>query len=405
MKIAVFDYQLNNGGGKRFLLNLLCALTELDPHLELTLFCAINSGSASFNFEELTKRGIKVQALTSLQRTKTQLSLFSRAIGYGARKLKLYTFKEPDVQEELSKEISARSKDFDLAYFPWPYLLKSPITSCPKIGTFHDFNFKYFFGTLIYNQEQLSFLNESFEEWFKDTTPVVSTYFMKRELQYFYPHVHNVEVVHLASLNLYQGAAMPLNDSFKYDSLLDKPYIVFPVHLTVHKNLGNVIAATSLVNKEQTRFRLVLTGGHTEIIKGKSDYLGLRNNLDTDSDVLGLGYISDSQMHYLLQNSFAVINASLYEAGNGVGLDAWSMGIPVLQSSIPAFEEHLQVQGFKAFTFDPRDASSIAEAIEDCLSNSEKRMEYVKESINAAKRVNWENTATEYLRLFKTLAP
>jgi hypothetical protein len=73
------------------------------------------------------------------------------------------------------------------------------------------------------------------------------------------------------------------------------------------------------------------------------------------------------------------------------------------QSNIPAFEEHLQLQGLQAFTFDPKDVSSITEAIEECLGNSDKRAGFVNQSLIASKKMTWHTTAIHYLELFTSL--
>jgi glycosyltransferase involved in cell wall biosynthesis len=404
MRIAVFDHQLNHGGGKRFLFNLLCALADVDPSIRLTLFCDAEHAAASYDFKEFVKRNIRVQQLQSLQlASPAQHRLHRRAIRYLVRKVETRLYKQRDEKEKLHDEIIELSKGFDIAYFPWPYLLKSPKTACPKVATFHDFNFRYFFGTLVYNNEQIELLNKSIHDWMQDTFPVVSTHFMERELRKFYPQAAAVRVIHLASLNMYRNDDLLPDNLFAYPNLLNEPYILFPVHITAHKNIGNVISATSRVNNDGRRFRLVLTGKNTEMIKGKSSYLGLENSDLEEGDVQGLGYVDDKQMHYLQQKAFAVLNASLYEAGNGVGLDAWPMGTPVLQSNIPAFEEHLQLQGLQAFTFDPKDVSSITEAIEECLGNSDKRAGFVNQSLIASKKMTWHTTAIHYLELFTSL--
>ncbi len=376
----------------------MCALADVDSSISLTLFCDVEQATKLHGFEELTGRNITVKQLHSAQSDKPY-NLSKRAVRYLVRKVKPRFYE----RKELEDEIMNVSKDFDLAYFPWPYLMKSPKTVCPKVATFHDFNFKYFFGTLVYNHDQLRLLNESFIDWMEDSFPVVSTHFMENELRKFYPNVSSVNVIHLASLNMYHKEEMLADDQFSYPHLLNERYILFPVHITSHKNIGNVISATAIVNKKKLRFRLVITGNHTAIIKGKSSYLGLENAGDEQGDVLGLGYVDDKQMHYLQHKAFAVLNASLYEAGNGVGLDAWPMGIPVIQSNIPAFEEHLQLQGVKAFTFDPKDVSSIVKAIEECLDNDEKKISFIKDSLAASVSMTWSKTATQYLKLFTSV--
>lgn len=404
MKLAVFDHHLSYGGGRRFLSNLLCTLADLDHSIEIVLFCNQRNVGKSEDSEVFEKHRIVVKPLKSLESDHTQKSLIERSFRYAIKKIKPGYYKEVPAKDHLADEIAAMSNGFDVAYFPWPFLIKAPETSCPKVATFHDFNFKYFFGVQVFSKDQLTYLNDSIKDWLKDTTPVVSTHFMKNELQYFYPEIERVHVIHLASLNRYDHEQIISDHLFEYKYLLDEPYIVLPVHVVAHKNIGNVIAAASVINKDHLKFRLVFTGNQTEMITGKSSYLGLINEDSEKADVHGLGYITDIQMHYLLQRAFAVLNASFYEAGNGVGLDAWPLGVPVIQSDIPAFEEHLNLQGFSAFTFDPRDVRSIVKAIEECLNNVSLREDHIKKSLIASENLKWEVTAGKYLEIFRSLS-
>jgi glycosyltransferase involved in cell wall biosynthesis len=227
---------------------------------------------------------------------------------------------------------------------------------------------------------------------------------MKSELQKFYPEITKVEVVHLASLNLFQDIPICVSNFAKYDFLNDKPFIICSAHICFHKNIGNIIAAASILNKEFVRVRFVFTGGSTEILSGRSAYLGLDTEYNGEFDIFGLGYIPDIDMDFLLKKAFAVLNASFYEAGNGIGFDAWPLGIPVIQSNIPSFQEHLDLQGFKAFTFDPRNPHDLVESILKCLENETLRNEYINASLIASKNLSWDITAEKYLSIFeKTL--
>ncbi|MBS1665934.1 MAG: glycosyltransferase [Bacteroidetes bacterium] len=401
MKIAIFDHQLNYGGGLRFITNLIISIKKKRPDYDLTFFCDKKKLINNNAFDIFLNHKIKIEQLKVFESTNERKSLFFSGVRYFKRNFLGIKEKPVDIYNALDLEIIACCKNFDLAYFPWPYFLKPPLIDCPKIATFHDFNFKYFFGTSIFSDSQIDFLNTSIKEWMKDTIPVVSSYFMKDELSKFYPETGKIEVIHLSSLNVYNN--MPVNNQieFPFPFLLDLPYITCPVHLTVHKNIGNLIAAASIVNEKEIKFRLVFTGQSTETIVGKSGFYGLVKGFNDDIDVYGLGYISDWNMNLLLRRSFAVLNGSLYEAGNGVGLDAWSLGIPVIQSNIPAFEEHLTLQGFKAFTFNPREVYSIARAIETCLNNNKQREENIQKSTAAFSNISWDNTADAYINIFE----
>lgn len=384
----------------RFMTNLVVNLKKVNPLLHIVVFCDKQKVDELGIAKILEDSGVIVKQFNYT--TNNKKSKIKRIIKFILNKIGINLL-ERNEEAELLKEIEQTSKHFDIAYFPWPFLIPNVKVHCPKVATFHDFNFKYFWGVPIFSNQILDSLNNNIKKWLSDTIPVVSTNFMKSELQKFYPEVKNVHVIHLSSLNIFQDDKDDNNNFEKFSFLKNKPYIICPIHMTIHKNVGNIIAAASLVNKNGLKVRFLFTGSNSAIVNGKSNYLGLDTTTSEIQDVFGLGYITDSEMNFLLRNAFAVLNASLYEAGNGVGLDAWSLGIPVIQSSIPAFQEHIELQGFKAFTFDPRNPNKIANAIIECINNEALRKEFVAESLTASKKLKWSTTASQYLSIFEKL--
>ncbi len=400
MKVAVFDHQLNPGGGMRFMTNLVINLKKVKPQIEIVVFCNKHKINGLGIVELLEHNHVKVQQLNATLLANKPNGRLKRVIKFLLKKIGI-SFAEINEEGELLQEIEENSKQFDIAYFPWPYLIPNVKIHCPKVATFHDFNFQYFWGAPVFSEQMLDSLNLNINNWLSDTTPVVSTNFMKSELQNFYPKVKNVHVVHLSSLNIFQDVKDVNNNFEKFNFLKNKPYIICPVHMTVHKNIGNIIAAASIVNNSSLKVRFLFTGSNSAIVNGKSNYLGLDIGNMQEQDVFGLGYITDSEMNFLLRNAFAVLNASLYEAGNGIGLDAWPIGIPVIQSNIPAFQEHIELQSYKAFTFDPRDPNELANAIVECLNNKDLRKEYVEASLVASQKFKWSDIASQYLSIFE----
>jgi glycogen(starch) synthase len=143
---------------------------------------------------------------------------------------------------------------------------------------------------------------------------------------------------------------------------------------------------------------LVFTGIGTEHATGRATPVGSIRG--TASNVLGLGYVSNPDMDALIACADVVVSSSLYEAGNGPGLDAWGLGVPVAMSDIPVFREHLDVQGVEAALFDPRSPTAIAGAIRSILEDpaaARMRAERSKQAIETSS--TWTDTASEYLNV------
>ena len=401
MKLSVFDHVLNQGGGLRYLTSLLISIKKQRPEFEITLYCDIRKLREHESYDLLEKSGIQICSITmpilSIKRKAHFLCFFIYNLIFKGK----VVFTNPFHMKYLLKSIERVAPIYDLAFFSWPYYIELPKIGSPIVAIFHDFNYKYFFGMPIFDRLTTKILNENIEIWLQHCIPVVSNNFMHSELKKFYPETGHVHVVHLPSIN-------PIFSS--HDSVLDQDiipneygeYILCSSHMVTHKNIGNLISSLYLVNQERVdKIKMIITGGGTEMINGKSGYLSLEPADKKDADVIGMGYVSNEKHNSFILNSIAVINASFYEAGNGIGLDAWQMGVPVIQSSIPAFREHLNLQGYKAIEFDPRDPMSIANAITLAINDKKLCESNVNESLKAAQSNNWELAAGKYISIFE----
>jgi glycosyltransferase involved in cell wall biosynthesis len=165
------------------------------------------------------------------------------------------------------------------------------------------------------------------------------------------------------------------------------------------------LGAYYCVKQRYPNVKLIITGFGTENIRGISNspyYIDwLQENGDTQYDVESLGLLEDDDFYTLMQGAKMVINASLCEAGNGSGLDAWKIGTPVVMSNIPAFQNQLDFLGVKAELFDPRNATDIARAILHLLDNPDIAQQNVEISKQAMARYTWEDVANQYLTIFE----
>ncbi|HEV3252341.1 MAG TPA: glycosyltransferase, partial [Puia sp.] len=303
------------------------------------------------------------------------------------------------------KEIERIARGVDLIFFPWPYLINCPDIKCPIVSTFHDFNFKYYFTGHSYSPLSLELLNREIPLLLEKSFPVVSTYFMKKELGKFYPQFEEkTQVIHLAPLSALSDLSEKSALKIVRDLGVDQDYILYPGHIVSHKNLGALLVAHFLLKKKGHKVLLILTGELTETVQGRSFELGVERGV-VNKDVIGLGYVSNLQMDALIQCAKVVVSTSLYEAGNGPGLDAWKKGTPVAMSNIPSFVEHLDVQNVRAAVFDPLSPPDIADKLDFILRNPVKAAQDAQHSKEAIQKFTWELTAEKYFEVFdKALA-
>lgn len=405
MKVAVIDHVGNHGGGSRVVRSLLPALKRCDPSIQIEFFGNLGSIRREDLASEFKQVGINVAALASTKLSSGSLfgsEIIPRAISMAQTRWNKYIAWLPEIiSGDVAGEIERRVRGFDLAFFPWPYMLRVPRLDCPIVGIFHDFNFKYYFsGGDTFSATQRKKLEYEMPRWLACATPVVSTHFMASELSYFYPAVSGkTKVVHLAPFG---GAT--LIETSQAESIVRSlgitlPYLLYPTHMCTHKNVGPLIAALALLRAQGRKILLVLTGAGTERVLGHASSIGVRLD-DAGGDVLGLGYVTNLQMDALLQRAAVVVSTSLYEAGNGPGLDAWGRGTPVAMSNIPAFIEHIDIQDLRAKVFDPRSPQDIACKIATILDDPLQAHKDAQHSLRALSNITWNQTAKEYLTVF-----
>ncbi len=404
MKIAVIDHILNPGGGVRVARSLLPAMKKVRPDLDVTFF-ANEHGMKRDNLDQVLKAyEIKTSYLSSVKLSGKDVFGIRgsrHVISLMQRKLSaINAFLPLAISGDLKRELESVVKGFDFAFFTWPFHLKCPNLSCPMAGIFHDFNYKYYFSGNAMHAPLEKFLNDHMPLWLDRSTPIVSTDFMKTEVEKFYPEYANkVRVVPIAPMSVVTEVKWDEARSIVEQMGIPKNYILCPTQTVGHKNAGPLIGALAMLNKKGFGVTLVFTGSGTEGMNGKACAVGIERN-KTPQDVYGLGYVSNEQIDALIQCAAVVVNPSLYEGGNGPGFDAWARGVPVAMSHIPPFLEHIKVHDVRAEIFDPRSPADIAEKLERILLNPQKTESDVKHSQEAIGKFTWERSAEGYLSVF-----
>jgi glycosyltransferase involved in cell wall biosynthesis len=222
---------------------------------------------------------------------------------------------------------------------------------------------------------------------------------MADEIARFYPSSKPTPVVRLAPFASARPLDQPNAAAIVAGFGIDYPYLLCPTHLPVHKNLGPLIAGVAILRDKFPHLRLVLTGVGTQAATGRATAIGTVRD-DGSPDVIGLGYVTNTQIDSLIECASVVVNPSLYEAGNGSGLDAWSRGTPVAMSDIPAFAEHLTALGVSAALFDPRSPNDIAAKIGEILENEPRWRGLAHTSREALRTLTWDGVARGYLDVF-----
>lgn len=405
MKVAIIDHMVNPGGGSRVLRNLLPAIRQLRPDWELVLFANLDAMKREGLLEEFASL-IEIRKLKSVQLANIKFFGIKGAkvvITFFQRKFKTFlSFFPLFFSGAIHREIQKISKDFDLIFCPWPFLVECPESlSIPVVAIFHDFNFRYYFNGPTFHPTQLEYLEKEIPRWLNTAVPVVSTYFMKKELEKFYPRCKcEVNVIHLSSLCAMTKRSFSEARQIVSSFGITDPYVLYPTNTSTHKNIGNLLSAFYLLKKQHPHLKLVLAGFGTEVVNGNINPVGLERSMNA-RDVIGLGYVSNSEIDALIQCAQVVVSTSLYEAGCGPGLDAWNLGVPVAMSNIAPFVEHIEIQGVRAQVFDPKSPIDIAEKIDWILSHPQQAKEDARISQEHLSVYDWCCVAKKYIQVFE----
>ena len=390
--LNVVDLTGNLGGGTRFVRALLPALQRARPSLRIT-FMGTPASVGKHAQTDLTNAGIVVRAL----RTYQGMAWTSQDLRTRLRfRLRRYLKLEPSRAEYLAREFAREIDGADAVYFPWPYNFPVPQLASPMVATIHDLNFRYFFGTPIFKPTQVPAMDAQIREWIRAGRVIASSRFMASEIERFYPEAGAVPVSGLAPFSgLEDGdeAPGPLPAGVR------RPYVLAATNTTVHKNLGALFATQAILRDRFPDLQLVLAGTGTDRTTGRATEVGSTSPLG-EADVIGLGYVSDREVADLIDAAEVLVNVSLYEAGNGSGLDAWSRGTPVAMSDIAPFTEHLTALGVEAALFRPRDPIDIAAKIGAILDDPAAAKAAAERSKAAISRHTWDDVAVRYLALF-----
>lgn len=389
--------QTASTGGWRYTNRLVDGIKKVRPELHITAYMRASLKSVcekdnpSVGLREL---GVEVKSLPYV-RSFAYHSTGTRLLGSLRRKFGKKTFRR------WQRELDSHS----LVFFAWPFGIDCPAITTPISFIPHDFNYTHFTGGVALANKYKHVQREQHAEWLRKAQPIVSAQFMADELRQTFPEfVGSVPVIPLSCLG--RDTRMPDSQALQIVSELgvQRPYILSLNNNSPHKNLPQLLSGYHYVHEQLPEVNLVLAGFGTKNIAGHMRTPYYLDTCQADGPVTSLGLRSDMEVEALIKGAALVVNASVYEAGNGSGLDAWAMGTPVAMSSIPPFLEHEERLGVVAEKFHPRCCFEIAKAMLRILQNPAQARKNVAISREAMARNTWEHVAQQYLAQFDATA-
>lgn len=193
-----------------------------------------------------------------------------------------------------------------------------------------------------------------------------------------------VDVAHL-------GVRVPERQPARVE--VGSPTVLCVAQKRPYKNLGSLIHAVAQLRDEQAV--LVLPGAPTEYeaeLRSLADRLGVRDR------VRFLAWVSDEELDALYASATCFVLPSLIEGFGLPVLEAMARGVPVACSDRPALPE---VAGDAALLFDPTDQEGVTESVRRLLVDAELRETLSARGLERARQFSWRRTAEATLASYR----
>jgi glycosyltransferase involved in cell wall biosynthesis len=390
VRLRILDYVANSGGGVRFLVELVRALS-LNYGLSLEL---VSHGQALDDYRLLLSQQTEVRLLDI---PPANLRWIRGAHGFrGASRINTHLG-----LPQFHFEVPIRAcRDCEVLWLPWLHRHRLPRdANVDAVGSLHDVIMLQFPGLVSRRRRRDEY--ETVRRWIGSRSRIaVSSYATARSLGQLFPcEPDRVRVIPVSGQHVRPARALS-RKAWPFDN---RPYLLCPANTMPHKN--HEVLFAGLREAAQTH-PVVLTGGGTDfwgLHSARADQLrrSARDaGLAWGDSLFGLGHVSDSDYYELLDGAWALVMPTLAEGGGSFPvLEAMAAGVPVLVSDIPVIREMLERTGGSVYWFDPTDTASLAGAI------AELRLEYpaVKRTAvsqaGGVRQRSWDDVAADYAEL------
>lgn len=175
--------------------------------------------------------------------------------------------------------------------------------------------------------------------------------------------------------------------------LVDQRFIMYIGRPTPHKNLWRLVQAFQQLQGSHPGLKLVLAG------KLDKNYQAMQQKTDDEqiANIIYTDFISEGQLRWLYEHCEAYVFPSLSEGFGLPGIEAMIHGAPVVSSSATCLPE---VYGDAAHYFDPLDVQSMADAINEVLTDKQLRQRLVQAGRSQAAKYSWKHMAQQTLAVY-----
>jgi len=172
---------------------------------------------------------------------------------------------------------------------------------------------------------------------------------------------------------------------------LTKPFVIYTGNLYPHKNVPFLIKAVKKFNQtHEHKLQLALVCGRDDTF---------RKTITPDETVKYLGFVSDEDLAVLYGQALVLVQPSLIEGFGLVGLEAMSVGLPVLSSNATVLPE---IYGPAALYFDPKNEDDLVDKLSRLFSDQELAVKLIAAGYKRAKEFSFSKMVKQTLAVYKT---
>ena len=357
------------GGIGTYIEELVPALLEADPGLDVTLFHSRFAGSPPLT---APLDALPVQRLPqSIRRLYPSWSVFAR----------------PALPPSLQR--------VGIIHAPSPAAIPPPAPGQRLVVTVHDLAFRVYPSLFPAAWRLLFRLGTRRAVRRADAIITVSQSTADDLVRYSRAEPSRIHVVPLA-------ASLPTTEAQSEEALekmkISQPYVLFVGTLEPRKNLVRLVRAyRRAIGRTRLPHRLVLAGP----LGWRPGPLLREIALEGPGEIMLTGKRSPGDLDALYRGAAAFAYPSLYEGFGLPVLEAMARAVPCIISTASSLPE---VAGDAALAVPPRSASALAEAIERVLTDDAVSARLSAAARARAEQFSWEQTARMTLKVYGSLA-
>jgi glycosyltransferase involved in cell wall biosynthesis len=299
-------------------------------------------------------------------------------------------FKEFTLGEQLGLRKQINTCEADLVHFPMvqqPVLYRGRVVTTMQDLTTLRFRNPTKNPAIFWTKQRIyAWVNKRVAH--KSVAIITPTEYVKQDVaSYTHSSPDKITVTHEAA-DAITDVAEPVPE------LAGKQFIMYVGRPTPHKNLDRLIQAFQLLQRDRPELVLAMAGKKDamyDLIATKAREHGVTNLLFT-------GFISDSQLKWMYQNTRAYCFPSLSEGFGLPGLEAQLHGAPLACSNATCLPE---VYGDSAHYFDPQNVEDMAAKIGEVVDDPILRAELVERGYKQVAGYSWERMARQTLAVYE----